>query len=145
MIMAHQKSYVHIMTHSMQVLPLQIAALNGNWPVLCTYNDPQYASAAFTDCSIEWELTPETSSPHYRQSNILAESCVKIIKHMLQCAKYSGTNQGIALQHLQVTSVDATLPSIPHMLYNCKIHTTIPSRICIADPAALQVQEHLKD
>ena len=113
--------------------------------VLHTDNGPHYTSAAFADCSIEWGFTHETSSPHYPQSNGFAESCVKIVKHMLQCAKYSGTNPWIALQHLKATPVDAKLPSSSQMLYNCKIHTTIPSRIDNTDPAALQVQEHLED
>ena len=32
---------------------------------LCTDNGPQYANAAFADCSIEWGFTHETSSLHY--------------------------------------------------------------------------------
>ena len=64
---------------------------------------------------------------------------------MLQHAKYSGTNPRIALQHLKATPVDAKLPSPSQMLYNCKIHTTILSRICYTDPAALQVQDYLED
>ena len=115
---------------------------HGTPEVLCTGNGPQYASAAFADCSIEWGFTHETSSPHYPQSNGFAESCVKIVT--LQCAKYSGTNPRIALQHLKATQVDAKLPLPSQMLYNCKIHTTIPFRICNTNPAALQVPEHLE-
>ena len=118
---------------------------HGTPDVLCTDNGHQYASAAFADCSIEWCFTHETSSPHYRQSNGFAESCVKIVKHTLQHAKYSGTNPRITLQHLKATPVDAKLPSPSQMLYNCKIHTIITSRISNTDPAALQVQEHLED
>ena len=87
----------------------------------------------------------KTSSPHYTQSNRFAESCFRIIKHMRQCAKYSGTNPMIALQHLKVIPVDVTLPSTSEMLHYCKICTTIPSRICNTDPAALQVQGYLAD
>ena len=99
--------------------------------VLCTDNAPQYASAAIADCSIEWSFTSETSSPHYPQSNGFAESFVKIIKHMLQHAKHSGTNPRIALQNLKATPVNAKVPLPYQMLYNCKIHTTIPSRIIL--------------
>ena len=91
--------------------------------VLCTDNGSQYASAAFENCSIQWGFIHETSSLHYSQSNGFAESCVKIVKHTLQHAKYSGTNPRIALQHLKATPVDAKLPSPSQMLYNCKIHT----------------------
>ena len=118
---------------------------HGTPEVLHSDNGPQYASAAFVDGSTEWGFTHETSCPHYPQFNRFAESCVKIVKHTLQHAKYSSTNPRIALQHLKAILFDAILPSPSHMLYNYKIHTTIPSRICNTDPTALQVQEHLKD
>ena len=118
---------------------------HGTPEVLCTDNDTQDASAAFSDCSIEWGLTYETSSPHYPKVNGFVESCVKIVTHTLQCAKYSGTNPGIALQHLNVTPVDAKLPSPSQMLYNCRICTTVQSRIFNTDTAVLLIQEHLKD
>ena len=51
---------------------------HGTPEVLCTNNGPQYASAAFADCSIEWGFTYETSSPYYPQANGFAESCVKL-------------------------------------------------------------------
>ena len=118
---------------------------HGTPKVLGTNNGPQYANAAFSDCSTEWGFTHETSSPHYPESNGFAESCVKTVKHTLQHAKYSGTNPRTALQHLKANPVDVKLPSPSEMLYNQMIHTTIPSRICNTDPAALQVQEHLED
>ena len=118
---------------------------HGTPEVLCTDNSPQYASTAFADYTIEWGFTHETSCPHYPKSNGFTESCVKIVKHTLQHAKYTGTNPRITLDHLRDTPVDAKLPSLSQMLYNHKIHTTIPSRISSTEPAALQVQEHLED
>ena len=88
--------------------------------VLCTDNGPWHASAAFAHCSIEWGFTHETSSPHYPQSNGFAESCVQIVGHTLQCAKYRGTNPRIALQHLKATPDDAKLPSPSQMLYTAR-------------------------
>ena len=58
---------------------------------------------------------------------------------------YSGTNSRIALKHMKGTLVDAKLSSPTQMLYNHKIHTTMPSRINNTDPTALHVQEHLGD
>ena len=110
---------------------------HGTPEVLHMGNGLQYASAAFADCSTAWGFTHETPSPHYPQSNRFAELCVKIIKHTLQCAKYSGRNPRIALQYLKATPVDATLPSPSQMLYDGKIHTTLPSRIHNSDPTAL--------
>ena len=118
---------------------------HGILEVLYTDNGLQYANAAFSDCSIEWGFTHETSSPHYPQSNGFAESGVKIVKHTLQHAKYWGTNPRIALQHLKASPVDDKLPSPSQMLYSHKICTIIPSRIWNTDPAVWQVQEHLED
>ena len=117
---------------------------HGTPEVFCTDNGPQYASAAFADCSIEWGFTHETSSPHYPQSNGFAESCVKIVKHTLQHAKCSDKNPRIALQHLKATPVDAKLPSPSQVLYNNKIHTMVPSMIHNTDPAALQFKSTLR-
>ena len=121
---------------------------HGTPEVLHTDNGPKYVSAAFADCSIEWGFTYETFSLHYPQSSGFAGSCGKIVKytlHTLQNANYSGTYPRIALQHLKATLVDAKPPTPSQMLYNCKIHTTILSRICNTDPATLQVQDHLED
>ena len=107
-IMAHQKTYAQIMVHSMLVLSLQIAVLNG--------------------------VSPMKRPVHTTHSPIDLQSHVKIGKQTLLCAKYSGTNPRIALQHLKATPVDAKLPSPSQMLCNCQIHTTIPSRICNTDP-----------
>ena len=117
-------------------IPEEWVCHHGMPEVLCTENGPQYVSAAFAGCSFEWGSNHETSSPHHPQSHGFAESCVKIIRHMLQHAKYSGTNPRIALQHLKATPVDAKLLSPSQMLYNCKTHATISSRIHNSDPAA---------
>ena len=45
--------------------------------VLCSDNGPQYVSAQFTEFCTFWDITHETSSPHYPQSNGYAEACVK--------------------------------------------------------------------
>ena len=117
----------------------------GTPEVLCTDNGPQYASTAFAHCSIELGFTHETSSPHYPQSNGFVDSFFKIVNHTLWHAKYNGTNPRIALKQLKATLVDAKLPSPSQMLYNHKIYTTILSRICNTDSAALQVQDHLEN
>ena len=117
--MAHWKPYAQIMAHRTLVLPLQTAALNGVSPVKPSLH-----------------TTP--------QSNGFTESCVKIVKHTLQHAKYSGTNPRIAIKHLKEAPVDAKLPSPSQMLYNHKICTTIPSRIFNTDLAALRFKNTLR-
>ena len=65
--------------------------------ILHSDNGPQYASAQFADFCTSWGITHVTSSPHYPQSNGVAKSCVKSVKHVLQHAKYSGANPQLTL------------------------------------------------
>ena len=88
-------------------------------------------------------LTHEILSPHYPQSNVFAEACVKSVKHALQHAKYSGANLQLALLALGATPIDAKLPSPAELLYQHWLRTTIPAKICNTDPAALQVHEQI--
>ena len=89
--------------------------------VLCSDNSSQYVSTQFTEFCTSWGITHKTSSPHYLQLNGFAEACVKSVKHALQCAKYSGTNQQLALLALQAMPIDAKLPSPAELLYQCPI------------------------
>ena len=65
--------------------------------ILCSDNGPQYASEQFADFCTSLDITHETSSPHYLQSNGFAESCVKSVKHVLQHAKYSSADPQLSL------------------------------------------------
>ena len=109
--------------------------------VLHSDNGPQYASAQFTEFCTSWGITHETSCPHYPQLNGFAEVCMKSVKHALQCAKYSSFDPQLALLVLQATLIDAKLPSPAELLYQCQIRTTIPTRICNTNLAALQICE----
>ena len=91
--------------------------------VLCTENDPEYASAAFADCSTEWGFTHETSIPHYSKSNKFTESCVTINKHTLQCTKYIGTNQGI---HYSTSRPPQLMSNFHHPLRCCTTARYVP-------------------
>ena len=85
--------------------------------VLCSDNGPQYASAQFTEFCTSWGITHETSSLHYLQLNVIAEACIKSVKHALQHTKYSGTDPQLAPLALQATPIDAKLLS--NLLYPC--------------------------
>ena len=111
--------------------------------VLHSDNGPQYASAQFADFCLSRGITHETSSPHYPQSNWFAEACVKSVKHALQWAKYSSANPHPALLAVRATPIDTKLPSPADLLYQCRLRTTIPAKICNSDPAAPQVHEQI--
>ena len=111
--------------------------------VLHSDNGPQYMSAQFADFCLSWGTTHETSSPHYPQSNGFAEACIKSVKHTLQWAKYSSADPYLALLALWATPIDTKLPSPAELLYQCRLRTTIPSKICNSDPSAPQVHEQI--
>ena len=109
--------------------------------VLHSDNCSQYVSAQFTEFCTSWGITHKTSSPHYPQLNGFAEACMKSVKHVLQHAKFSGTDPQLTLLALQATPINAKLPSPVELLYQCQIRTTIPTRICNTNLAALQICE----
>ena len=84
--------------------------------VLHSDNDPQDASAQFTEFCTSWGITHETSSPNYLQLNGFTEACVKSVKHALQCAKHSGADPQLAPLVLQATPINAKLPSPAELL-----------------------------
>ena len=55
--------------------------------VIISNNGPQFASQAFTDFAKEYTFQHVTSSPHFAQSNGLAERTVKTIKRLLKDSK----------------------------------------------------------
>ena len=77
------------------------------------------------------------------QSNRFAEACVKSAKHALQWVKYSGADPHLALLALQATPINSKLPSPAELLYQHRLRTTIPAKICNSDPSAMQVREQI--
>ena len=61
------------------------------WPeTLISDNGPCYTSQAFTSVMQSYNVNHITSSPHYPQSNGLAEKYVQIVKSLLDKAKEEG-------------------------------------------------------
>ena len=111
--------------------------------VLRSDNGPQYASVQFANFCTSWGISHQTSSLHYPQSNGFAKACVKSAKHALQRAKYSGADPHLALLALRATPINSKLPSPAELLYQCRLRTTIPAKICNSDPSAMQVCEQI--
>ena len=62
------------------------------WPdTLVSDNGPCYSAEVFTNCMQEYSINHITSSPHYPQSNGLAEKFVQIVKNLLYKEKRRGT------------------------------------------------------
>ena len=104
--------------------------------IIRTDNGPQFSSHLFMEFTKEWHIDHELSSPRNPRSNGQAESAVKIVKGLLNRAKYSGQDPHLALLAYRSTPVDSHLRSPAEMLYQRTIRTTVPQRIRNKDPHA---------
>ena len=67
-----------------------------------------------------------TSSPHYPQSNGLAEKFVGIIKNLFHKAKEEGQSPYTACMVYRNTPLNGTLQSLTQILQGRKAHTDLP-------------------
>lgn len=56
----------------------------GIMDTLVNDNGPQYSSAEFKEVMMRYNINHVTSSPHYQQSNGLAERAVQTVKRMIK-------------------------------------------------------------
>ena len=78
-------------------------------------NGPQYASQKFRQFTREWTVSHCFSSPHYPQSNGLAEIMVKAVKNHLKKSNHSKSDIYKSLLALHNTH----LPVVNHRLSCC--------------------------
>ena len=82
------------------------------WPdTLLTDNGPCYASHEFNQLMLDMSVNHITSSPHYPQSNRLAEKYVQIVKNLFVKAHEEGTDYQRALMIYRNTPLDENLTS----------------------------------
>ena len=101
-------------------------ATHGIPDTLMTDNGPQYSSREFEEFAKDWKFEHITSSPHYPQSNGLAESSVKTVKRIIQkgdmykgLLAYRSTPLGNGLspaQMLMKRRLKTHLPILPSLL-----------------------------
>ena len=64
-----------------------------HWPeTIISDNSPCYSAESFTKLMTDYSVNHITSSPHYLQSNSLAEKYVQIVKNLFYKAKEEGTD-----------------------------------------------------
>ena len=92
-----------------------------------TDNGPQYASAAFADCSVwmafyQWNLQSTLPTVQWMCQVMFQNNGAYTTMHQVEWYKSK-----TALQHLKATPVDVKLPSLSQMLYNPQdtYHNTI--------------------
>ncbi|VDI83091.1 Hypothetical predicted protein [Mytilus galloprovincialis] len=86
----------------------------------------QYVSAEFRQFAESWGFTHTVSSPHYQQSNGLAERFVQSVKKMLSKSKQDGKDPYIAMLKYRNTPLE-NLDSPAQLLMNRRLRTTIPT------------------
>ena len=97
------------------------------WPgTLLTDNGPCYASHELKHLMLDMSVKHITSSPHYPQSNGLAEKYVQIVKNLFIKAHEEGTNYQKALMIYQNTPLDDSLLSPMQILQGRAARSDLP-------------------
>lgn len=99
---------------------------HGTPELIISDNGPQYASEEFKEFSQLWSFRHSTSSPHYPQSNGLAERTVQTVKNLLQKCKESNADPHLAMLCLRSTPISNDLPSPAEMLNNRGYQSNLP-------------------
>ena len=94
-------------------------------------NGPCYTSEEFRIFLNEWKIEHQTSSPHYPQSNRLAESMVKVSKHLIDKATLEGLTWNWLLLDYWCTPMSSSIPSPAEVLFGRKFcsELMLPSQV----------------
>ena len=102
-----------------------IFARHGTPCELMSDNGPQFASQEFKSFAKEWDFLHTTSSPHYPQSNGLAENAVKIVKNLMRKTQHSRQDFYRALQVYRSSPLECG-KSPAELLYNRRLRSNLP-------------------
>ena len=87
-----------------------------------SYNGPQFVSKEMNEFRQSYGFVHVTSSPHYPQSNGLAERTVKTVKHLLE----NSQDIHLALLTYRATPMPWCGLSSAELLIDHRIHTDVP-------------------
>ena len=97
------------------------------WPgTLVSDNGLCYTVEVFTDLMQEYSMNHITSSPHYPQSNGLAEKFVQIVKNLFYKAREEGTDLHKSLMIYHNTPLTSNLQSLMQILQNRSASSQLP-------------------
>ena len=95
-------------------------------------NGPCYSSQEFKIFMQNWSIEHRTSSPHYPQSNGLAESMVKVSKSLIEKAILQDLPWNRFLLDYRCTPISSEIPSPAEILFGRKLRSSIsilPSQV----------------
>ena len=104
----------------------------GNPLVFRSDNGPCYSSQEFKFFMQNWLVKHRTSSPHYPQSNGLAESMVKVSKNLIEKAIKQDLPWNKLLLDYRCTPISSEIPSPAEILFGRKFRSSIsilPSQV----------------
>ena len=104
----------------------------GNPLVFRSDNGPCYSSQEFKFFMQNWLVEHRTSSPHYPQSNGLAESMVKVSKNLIEKALRQDLPWNRLLLDYRCTPISSEIPSPAEILFGRKFRSSIsilPSQV----------------
>ena len=104
----------------------------GNPLVFRSDNGPCYSSQEFKFFMQNWLVEHRTSSPHYPQSNGLAESMVKVSKNLIEKALKQDLPWNRLLLDYRCTPISSEIPSPAEILFGRKFRSSIsilPSQV----------------
>ena len=97
------------------------------WPdTIVSDNGPCYTSEVFTNLMSEYNINHITSSPHYPQSNGLAEKYVQIVKNLFYKAKEEGKDLYQSLMVYRNTPLSSSLQSPMQILASRSARSDLP-------------------
>ena len=104
----------------------------GNPQIFRSDNGPCYSSQEFKFFMQNWLVEHRTSSPHYPQSNGLAESMVKVSKNLIEKALKQDLPWNRLLLDYRCTPISSEIPSPAEILFGRKLRSSIsilPSQV----------------
>ena len=111
----------HVATHCKQIFS------EYGWPeTLISDNGPCYAVEAFTNMMKEYSVNHITMSPHYPQSNRLAEKFAQIVKNLFHRATEEGKDTFKCLMIYCNTSLSSSLQSPMQILWSRSAGSDLP-------------------
>ena len=112
------------------------------WPdTIVSDNGPCYTREIFKELMKEYQVNHITSSPHYPQSNGLAEKYVQIIKNLFYKAKEEGQDLYKCLMIYRNTPLSSHLQSPMQILSSRATRSTLPLSNAAKRQMAIQSEE----
>ena len=112
---------------------------------LITDNGPQFSSTMFKEFSKCYGFEHQTASPHYPQSNGMAEKAVQTAKNLIKKAILDKRDPYLALLEYRNTPISDTLGSPAQRLMGRRTKTLLPTTAKLLQPKLINPQSVFRE